>query len=85
MKNQPALFIESNLALFEKSPEQEALESRQLPTIESTYRARVRSTGEIVEVNVFDYNLAFAAGAFEKHIQLSDGAWIRLNALELIS
>jgi hypothetical protein len=50
--------------------------------IDRTYRCR-RRDGAVVEVNVFDFNIAIAAGS-DRHVQLADGSWMRPSYLTVI-
>jgi hypothetical protein len=56
--------------------------------IERTYQVRIPS-GEIREVNIFQYNLQYAVAqvddeAKEGYIQLEDTSWAKLKMLEVI-
>lgn len=50
-----------------------------IPTIEQTVRAFTPS-GRAVEVNRFDFNLAYATNSY---VQLTDGSWIKACVLKI--
>ena len=51
-------------------------------SITDTYKVR-KPNGEITEVNVFDYNLAYCAKD-NPYVQCSDTSWLRVRALTIV-
>jgi len=58
------------------------MERSNKPAIERTYLAQ-KPNGEMVEVNIFDYNLGFCANP-KRYIQCSDTSWGRICDLKII-
>ena len=52
---------------------------RGVPTIQQTALVK-RPNGEVVEINRFDFNIAFAAGT-DRYVQCEDQSWIRVGNL----